>query len=191
MSGPDSSDSGGENRDEVDLVTESLVDSSELELDQANGLELTGEIAIEVSEAKHTAFWGMAKKAIGDASTRVSTTGVAIASKAASLGSSGVTKAAELGKQTFVAAGNVADASGATQAIRATAGAVAGKLDEVSGKRLVELLEQKLRIQDSYNDILATRLAEALQRVSIVEARLNELTSRSPASPNVRAGDRG
>ena len=53
---------------------------------------------------------------------------------------------------------------------------MAGKLDEVSGKRLVELLEQKLRVQDSYNDVLATRLADAIERISILEDRLNELS---------------
>jgi len=45
----------------------------------------------------------------------------------------------------------------------------------VTGKRLVEMLEEKLRLQDEYNDILATRLAEALERIQKLEARLNRV----------------
>ena len=46
------------------------------------------------------------------------------------------------------------------------------KLDQITGKRLLELLEEKLEIQDAYNDILATRLAEALERIAKLEARI-------------------
>ena len=183
MSGSSSSDAGNGNRDDIVLVPESNRDSAKLEPEQPNRSEVAGDLATEVPEPTRTPFWGRAKKALGDASTRVSTTGVAVALKATEFGASGVAMAAELGKQTYVAAGNAADASGATEAIKATAGAVAGKLDEVSGKRLVELLEQKLRIQDSYNDVLATRLAEALERLSILEDRVNELTSPSQVFP--------
>ncbi|HEY4260358.1 MAG TPA: hypothetical protein VGM98_09365 [Schlesneria sp.] len=152
------------------------------ELDTASdSSEQTAE-SVGVSKADQTPFWGRAKKALGNASTRVSSTGIAVASKAASLGASGVVKASELGKQTYAAAANVAESTGATSAIKSTAGAVAGKLDEVSGKRLVELLEQKLRVQDSYNDILATRLAEALARISLLERRFDELTSEQHVS---------
>ncbi|MDB5344739.1 MAG: hypothetical protein JWP89_3116 [Schlesneria sp.] len=136
----------------------------------------------EASKTDSTPFWGRAKRALGDASTRVSSTGIAVASKAASLGTSGVVKAAELGKQTYAAAANVAESTGAAGAIKSTAGAVAGKLDEVSGKRLVELLEQKLRVQDTYNDILATRLAEALGRISTLERRFDELAGQQQSS---------
>lgn len=64
------------------------------------------------------------------------------------------------------------DQRGAKKAIKDTTGAVVEKLDQVTGKRLVELLEAKLRAQDEYNDILATRLAEALDRISKLEARI-------------------
>jgi|GEM_PF-6421349 len=129
-------------------------------------------------EVNSKPFWGMAKKALGDASSRVTNTGSAVASKAASLGTSGVAKVAVYGHQTIVGAGNAVEASGARQAITATASVVSEKLDEVSGKRLVELLEKKLQIQDSYNNILATRLAEAIVRISVLEERVNQLISR-------------
>lgn len=123
------------------------------------------------------------------------------ASKVASLGAVGATKTAQVGKQ---AIGGVGEASrsalesgmqalagsrlasaidyvdielehrGAKQAIKGASEVVVGKLDQVTGKMLVELLEQKLRRQDEYNDILATRLAEALERIAKLEARFCE-----------------
>ena len=50
--------------------------------------------------------------------------------------------------------------------------AVVDRLDQVTGKQLVELLEERLRIQDEYNDVLATRLAEALERIASLEEKL-------------------
>jgi len=184
MSGSSPSDGAGENR--ADVAPDPASGSPALDTETPNITDVGGDLITEASEPNRKPIWGLAKKVLGDASTRVSTTGAAVASKAASLGTSGAAKAAEIGKQTYVAAGNAIDASGAKEAIKATAGAVSGKLDEVSGKRLVELLEQKLRIQDSYNDVLATRLAEALERISILEDQINELTSRSQDS---RTGD--
>ena len=151
-------------------------------------------------------FWGKTQEALSNASTRVSTTGISLASKAASLGNLGAAKTAELGKQTYAAAGSAVEVGkqayvgsglstavnyvdgqleelGAKQAISSTAGAVVGKLDEVTGKRLVELLEKKLQKQDAYNDILATRLAEALERIVVLEGRIDEVTSRPEAAP--------
>lgn len=133
-------------------------------------------------------IWGKAKAALSDVSTH--------ASKVAAIGTAG---AADLGKQTVKIAGDVTrgamesskqvyagsklesavnyidgelDQRGAKKAIKDTTGAVVGKLDQVTGKRLVELLEEKLRVQDEYNNILATRLAEALDRIAKLEARV-------------------
>ena len=131
-----------------------------------------------------TAFWGMAKKVLGDASSHVSNVGVAVTSKAASLGSTGVGRVAEVGKQTFNAANSAMDSTGVKDALKATATVVSGKLDEVSGKRLVELLEKKLQIQDSYNDILATRLAEALDRIQQLEERFSLLVTQVSSNPS-------
>jgi hypothetical protein len=113
----------------------------------------------------------------------------------------GAAKTAEIGKQTLEVASDVTrgaletgkqaytgsklesavnyidgelDQRGAKKATKDTTGAVVGKLDQVTGKRLVELLEEKLRIQDAYNDVLATRLSEALERIAKLETRFNE-----------------
>ncbi len=145
--------------------------------------------------------------AIAGASSQASSAGGAIASKAAALGAAGAATTAEVGKHAAVAAGDAArgaveatmhaysgstlesalnyldgelDQRGAKRAIKDTAGAVVGKLDQVTGKRLIELLESKLRLQDSYNDILATRLAEAIERIAKLEAKYRELRHGPP-----------
>ena len=64
---------------------------------------------------------------------------------------------------------------------------MSGKLDEVSGKRLVELLEKKLAIQDSYNDILATRLAEALDRIKALEDRVDRFITESLTAKTIES----
>lgn len=138
-------------------------------------------------------LWSKAKGAIGDVSGH--------ASRIAAVGTASVAKTTEIGKQSF---GAVADATrgvvetgksayarstlaaaidrldeqldktGAKKLIADSAGAAVEKLDQVTGKRLVELLEEKLRAQDLYNNVLATRLAEALERIARLEAKLND-----------------
>ena len=140
--------------------------------------------------AENKSIWARAKESLSEVSTQATFAGVTTASKAA-----------QLGKQSRDAAGDTArnivdvskqlysgsklesaiqyvdaelDQRGAKQAIKSTTGAVVDKLDQVTGKRLLELLEEKLRIQDAYNDILATRLAEALERIAKLEARIDD-----------------
>jgi hypothetical protein len=145
---------------------------------------------------------------LAEASMQASSAGGTLAAKAAVLGTSGAAKTAEISKQTLGVASDVTlaaietskqaysgsklesavkyldgelDQRGAKKAVKDTAEAVVGKLDQVTGKRLIELLEAKLKIQDTYNDVLATRLAEALERIARLEARVSEL----PNGPGV------
>jgi hypothetical protein len=154
-------------------------------------------------------LWGKAVRALREVSDKTSSAGVGIAGKVADLAASNAAKSAQVGKQTFASAtGSTRDAleagkgvysgsklesavnyidreldqRGAKKALKETAEAVAGKVDQVTGKRLIELLEEKLRVQDAYNDILATRLAEALDRIAALEARFNESTRSEPGS---------
>ncbi len=48
-------------------------------------------------------------------------------------------------------------------------------LDKVSGKKILDVVEERLSIQDEYNNILATKLEEALQRIDILEKELETL----------------
>ena len=201
-----SSETGTDGRDNDIPTPEETTALVSLEQEQSAGNQATGNpVGGEITLGRKP-FWGKTREALSNASTRVSSTGAGLASKAASLGTLGVVKSAELGKQTYAVAGSAVEASkqayagstlesavnyvdaqleerGAKQAISSTAGAVVGKLDEVTGKRLVELLEKRLQKQDAYNDILATRLAEALQRISVLENRFHELTSRPEVDP--------
>ena len=44
-------------------------------------------------------------------------------------------------------------------------------MDEISGAKIMELVEKRLEIQSEYNDILATKLEEALERIEKLEQR--------------------
>jgi len=97
-----------------------------------------------------------------------------IASDAAQMAGSAV----ELAKETYNTSGakdKVEDISNATkhvleathvveaaEAISKTAG---DHLDTISGARLLALVEERLAIQSKYNDILATKVNEALKRI--------------------------
>jgi Asp-tRNA(Asn)/Glu-tRNA(Gln) amidotransferase A subunit family amidase len=45
-------------------------------------------------------------------------------------------------------------------------------LDGVTGAKILRLVEERLEIQARYNDILATKLNEALRRLEAIEQRL-------------------
>lgn len=135
-------------------------------------------------EAPSKSFFGRAKDAVSGLSSQAANAGVVLASQVAIVGKSAVTNTAEAGKQVYSKTGvesvvtyldSELDRRGVKQSLSDTSTAIGNKLDEVTGKRLVDLLEERLQLQDSYNDILATRLAEALDRLDHVESRLREL----------------
>lgn len=172
-------DSPSPRDDETISPSPQLCETSQADMQDAGVEESKTDLNHDTTERGQKQLWGMAKKVLEDASARVSIAGIAATTKAASIGSSGVAKAAEVGKQSFNAANSALDSSGVKGAVKATASVVSGKLDEVLGNRLRELLEKKLQMQDSYNDILATRLAEALDRITELEDRFNKLAAQS------------
>ena len=48
------------------------------------------------------------------------------------------------------------------------------KLDQMAGSHILELVEERLETQKQYNDILATKLEEALQRIEALESKLDK-----------------
>ena len=44
-------------------------------------------------------------------------------------------------------------------------------LDQLSGKEILTLVEKRLELQEQYNDVLATKLDEALKRIVTLEAK--------------------
>ena len=179
------------------------------ERDEGNVQAQAQEPEPQTALSNRKSFWGKTKEALNEVSKQTSSVGNAVASKTVALGKSSAAKTAEIGKQTYAVTGNATlgalesgkqayagsklesavnfidgelDQRGVKQALTDTTEAVVGKLDQVTGKRLLELLEEKLQVQDAYNDILATRLAEALERIAKLEAALTELAAGTPTS---------
>lgn len=150
-------------------------------------------------DTKDSSIWRRTTQGMGKFATTVGAAGNTVASKAASVGSGAASVAAAAGTagvgiatsvaSTAAAAGGTVvsktglgtavgyldstlEQRGVKQALGSAAGAVVDRLDQVTGKQLVELLEERLRMQDEYNDVLATKLAEALERINSLEEKL-------------------
>jgi hypothetical protein len=134
--------------------------------------------------------WETTTQSLSDAAIAISDAGAAFADRAADIRAASVEVTTDTAKHIVQASVNAFSGVGLTSAIEYlddaidqqaiksaivdAAEAVGDKLDQVTGKQLVEMLEAKLRRQDEYNDILATRLAEALQRIATIEQRLGK-----------------
>jgi hypothetical protein len=130
-------------------------------------------------QSKEPSIWRKTTQGLQAIATTVGAAGSTVASTAASVGNGTVSAIAAAGTATAGVAGAVASsavAAGGTvvekTGLGTAAEAVVDRLDQVTGKQLVELLEERLRIQDEYNDVLATRLAEALERIASLEEKL-------------------
>ena len=62
--------------------------------------------------------------------------------------------------------------SGANGKIDSAQSTISGKLDEISGSAMYQLVQERLSEQEQFNDLLATKLQEALDRISELENRL-------------------
>ena len=149
--------------------------------------------------ATDSSIWRRTTQGMGKIATTVGAAGSTVASKAASIGIGAASVAVAAGSAGVGIAASVASTAAATggtvvsktglgtavgyldstleqrgvkQAFGSAAGAVVDRLDQVTGKQLVELLEERLRMQDEYNDVLATKLAEALERIATLEEKL-------------------
>ncbi len=134
--------------------------------------------------------WDSTAQSLSEAAAAISEATAAMADRAVDIGAAGVELTTDTAKhiaqasvRAFSGVGLVSaieylddaiDQQAIHSAIVDAAEAVGDKLDQVTGKQLVEMLEAKLRRQDEYNDILATRLAEALQRIAAIEERLGK-----------------
>ena len=74
--------------------------------------------------------------------------------------------------------GELLEATGIPQRLGDTKDTIGEKIDEVTGKRLLDLVEARLNKQDMYNDVLAARLAEALGRISQLEQGIQDLKGK-------------
>lgn len=61
------------------------------------------------------------------------------------------------------------DRTGVTATAQSIAETTGQAFDTITGQKILELLEQRISLQDRYNDILATKLEEALRRIAALE----------------------
>ena len=66
------------------------------------------------------------------------------------------------------------DRTGVSGAARSVSDAAGEALDTASGKKILELVEERLALQARYNDVLATKLEEALARIAALEDSIKE-----------------
>ena len=69
-------------------------------------------------------------------------------------------------------AGYFLDEKGVTKKVQEIGGTVSEHFDVVSGKKILDEVQKRLAKQDAYNDALATKLFEALERIKVLESRL-------------------
>lgn len=66
------------------------------------------------------------------------------------------------------------DGKGITEHVSKAYDTTQQHLDAVSGAKIRRLVEERLELQEKYNDILATKLFEALQKIEALEIRLEQ-----------------
>ncbi len=80
-------------------------------------------------------------------------------------------------KKTYTDAGlneHVNKAAGAvTQVVKVGGGKISDGIDVMSGQRMFDLVQERMAVQDQYNDVLASKLYEALQRIERLEKAVN------------------
>jgi hypothetical protein len=64
------------------------------------------------------------------------------------------------------------DDKGITDTAQKAKVSVSDHMDGISGAKILQLVEERLEIQNKYNDILATKLDEALKRISQLESKI-------------------
>ena len=67
------------------------------------------------------------------------------------------------------------DETGVSDKAAELSSAASEHLDAVSGKKILDLVEERLKLQSSYNDILAYKLEEALNRIETLENQIVEI----------------
>lgn len=72
------------------------------------------------------------------------------------------------------------DEAGISGKMHSLAGAAGDQLDTVTGKKSLQIVEQRLELQARYNDVLAAKLQEALERIERLEAELARVNKGKP-----------
>ena len=127
------------------------------------------ELAPDIEEKKPSSFLSSLKKVVAhtvESGKEASSLSAEIYEKSELKGK--IDKASQETKQFL-------DERGITeQAIKAY-GATQEHLDKVSGAKILAIVEGRLALQEKYNNLLATKLHEALQRIESLEEQLSRL----------------
>jgi|GEM_PF-6515659 len=78
-------------------------------------------------------------------------------------------KSSQLASSAVDMAGSVAKKTGETA--KTTADYVGEGFDVASGKKILALVEERLELQTLYNNVLAVKLEEALNRIAVLEEK--------------------
>lgn len=68
--------------------------------------------------------------------------------------------------------GEALDKSGISETASKVSSVVGDEFDSVSGKKIFNLLQKNIEIQKEYNDVLASKLEEALNRIKQLEDKI-------------------
>ena len=86
-----------------------------------------------------------------------------------------------LGKHSKTVAGKVSatyEGAGIKHFVDTASDFTEDKFDVVSGQAMYELVQERLILQDRYNDILATKLYEALEKIKNLEEKISRLETK-------------
>jgi len=70
------------------------------------------------------------------------------------------------------------DSTGTKGYVDTTLSKTSDTFDVISGQKMYDLVKDKLAIQDKYNDLLATKLVESLNKIKELEKRISELEQK-------------
>ena len=76
------------------------------------------------------------------------------------------------------------DESGVSDKAKKVVSTIDEHVDILSGQRLLQLVEERLALQAKYNDILATRLDEAITKIRELELEIKSLKNKSKDNEN-------
>ena len=84
---------------------------------------------------------------------------------------SDIAKKADSGKE---AVKNVLDDTGISSTYDKVKDGTSHQFDTISGKKILDIVEEQVALQSQYNDILATKLDEALKRIAKLEKTMED-----------------
>ena len=70
------------------------------------------------------------------------------------------------------------ETTGTKDYVETTLTKTSDKLDIISGQKMYDLVKDKLALQDKYNDLLATKLVETLDKIKDLENRISKLENK-------------